>query len=276
MTWLRLDDRFAEHPKVAALSDRAFRAHLSAMCWSARNRTKGWLADGVIKMLGTTTKTARELATADLWEPGRGGYQIHDWGRFNPLKEHGPLTPEERAAKAEAGRLGGLASGEARRSIKESTNEADDEAESACGSASENEAERSTSRAAAPVLPVTRNPVTRNPSGSNEPLGGGAKRTRSTPFLTEDERCAILTEPKYQCLGDEIGDAIDLALSHKSARNITTGTWNLYVRNWLNNDLNRLPASVREKPYEEPYRPDFGEGRPKRVDVDALVFGDSR
>ena len=43
MAWLRIDDGFVEHPKVYDLSDRSFRLHVAAHCYSARNLTDGVL-----------------------------------------------------------------------------------------------------------------------------------------------------------------------------------------------------------------------------------------
>lgn len=48
MSWVRLDDGFADHPKIAALDDRAFRIHIWALCYSARHLTDGFLAQEVL------------------------------------------------------------------------------------------------------------------------------------------------------------------------------------------------------------------------------------
>ncbi|TFV32272.1 hypothetical protein E4K10_18065 [Streptomyces sp. T1317-0309] len=41
MSWVKLDDRFTSHRKVALLSDRAFRLYVSSLCWSSENLTEG-------------------------------------------------------------------------------------------------------------------------------------------------------------------------------------------------------------------------------------------
>ena len=41
MTWLRIDDCMPDHPKVDGLSDRAFRAHVTGLCYCARHLTDG-------------------------------------------------------------------------------------------------------------------------------------------------------------------------------------------------------------------------------------------
>ncbi|WP_255254292.1 hypothetical protein [Streptomyces albidoflavus] len=37
MPWVRVDDRFPSHRKVALLSDRAFRLYVAALCWCSEN-----------------------------------------------------------------------------------------------------------------------------------------------------------------------------------------------------------------------------------------------
>jgi hypothetical protein len=41
MSWVRLDDSFPEHPKVIALTDAAFRAHVRGLCYAGRFLTDG-------------------------------------------------------------------------------------------------------------------------------------------------------------------------------------------------------------------------------------------
>ena len=43
MAWTKLDDGFADHPKVAPLSDPAFRAFVAGLCFANR-----YLTDGVL------------------------------------------------------------------------------------------------------------------------------------------------------------------------------------------------------------------------------------
>lgn len=90
MTWLRIDDGFSEHEKVQELHDRAFRLHVVAMCYCARNLTDGYLAPKAVKVCGAIIGTAAkrwpaELVAADLWIPdGTGGFAIKDYLHYNP------------------------------------------------------------------------------------------------------------------------------------------------------------------------------------------------
>lgn len=86
MAWVKLDDGFAEHEKVIDLSDKAFRVHVSALCFAARRRKGGRLKQGFCP----DRKVARELVEAGVWDlHPDGGWIIHDWFDYN-------LTDEQR------------------------------------------------------------------------------------------------------------------------------------------------------------------------------------
>jgi hypothetical protein len=92
MSWVRLDDQFANHAKIMSVSSDAFRLHVTAMCWSASQLTDGAVPVAATRQLGwfcTDLKQATaELVLAELWEmaPG-GGWLIHDYLEYNPSKE---------------------------------------------------------------------------------------------------------------------------------------------------------------------------------------------
>lgn len=108
MAWLKLDDGFAQHPKVFELSDAAFRAHVAALCYAGRFLTDGFLSSAVARGLTVTAtpKVLAELVRSGLWEDAAGGYQIHDFLHYNPSRAD---AEEARAAKQEARRAGGMA-----------------------------------------------------------------------------------------------------------------------------------------------------------------------
>jgi hypothetical protein len=92
MTWVRLDDGFAEHEKILGLSDRAFRLHVAALCYSARNLTEGVISELALRSVGANANlsrpksTASTLVTAGLWEKEGDGFRIHDYLDYNPAK----------------------------------------------------------------------------------------------------------------------------------------------------------------------------------------------
>ncbi len=87
MSWLRIDDRFAMDPKVYGLSDGALRLHLSALCHCAQHETDGIIAAHMVPSLTIHDDKAPlvdELVRAGLWEPIVGGFQVHNYLKWNP------------------------------------------------------------------------------------------------------------------------------------------------------------------------------------------------
>lgn len=76
---LYLHEDFADHPKIVALSDPAFRAHVMGMLYAQRFLTDGY----VVPTVAPSTKVVRELVKANLWEPDGDGWRIHDWLDWN-------------------------------------------------------------------------------------------------------------------------------------------------------------------------------------------------
>lgn len=88
MPYLNLDDNFADHPKVDALSDGAFRLHTAALCYCAKNTTDGIVEKRRVPRLTPTYKAplVDELLAANLWLPHPDGYRIHDYLDWNKSK----------------------------------------------------------------------------------------------------------------------------------------------------------------------------------------------
>ncbi len=116
MTWVKLSDDFATHPKVIGLSDAALRALIESYCYAARHRTDGHVPAPVLKRIAPR-RTKTELVDAGLWDTnGDGGTVIHDYLEYNPSRaELDEKDARISEVRREAGRIGGLRSGEARR-----------------------------------------------------------------------------------------------------------------------------------------------------------------
>ena len=116
MTWVRLDDHFADHPKILGLSDAAYRAFVDGLCYSARYLTDGQIPTAAVKVVTRSRpKPVAELIDAGLWEQNGAGVIVHHYLEFQPSRSTVEATRE---ARATAGRKGGLRSGEARRKQK--------------------------------------------------------------------------------------------------------------------------------------------------------------
>ena len=95
MGWVRLDDNFADHPKVIALSDTGFRLYIEALCYSNRQLTDGFIPMAVYTKLSKNDE-ADYLIEAGLWEEVHGnvispdlltGYQIRSYTEYQPTRE---------------------------------------------------------------------------------------------------------------------------------------------------------------------------------------------
>ena len=110
MSWLRLDDGFAEHPKIQSVSERARWLHVTALCYCARHLTDGVLGPRDVKVLTAIVdnpckKAINDLVRAELWvKLPQESFQIKDYLEWNPDAE---TVKRLRKERQEAGRRGG-------------------------------------------------------------------------------------------------------------------------------------------------------------------------
>lgn len=90
MSWLRIEGRMPQHRKIAPLSDRAFRLHITAQAWCVEEESDGLVPSGIPQTLTASPRgkalkdTIAELVAAQLWDVVDGGYRIHDFLEYNP------------------------------------------------------------------------------------------------------------------------------------------------------------------------------------------------
>jgi hypothetical protein len=126
VTWVRLDDLRAVNPKLCEIGFAARGLDEAAICWCSYKQTDGFIHKRDVVMLASlhgqenVTALIRSLCLVGRWSrvPERGGYLIHDYLEFNPSRAQ---IQERREQRAEAGRRGGLASGQARASANGSS-----------------------------------------------------------------------------------------------------------------------------------------------------------
>lgn len=104
MSFLLLDDGFAEHPKLRALDDASFRAHVRALLYCKAHQTDLFLPDAeAVDLAGR--RVTRKLVTAGLWRPIAGGYAVSDF----LVKTYTAAQIEaRRKAQSSGGKLGNL------------------------------------------------------------------------------------------------------------------------------------------------------------------------
>lgn len=113
MTWIRVDDHFADHPKVMALgSDRLQGLGLwqVAASYCARYLTDGFVPTAHVHA-HASKKLVNRMVDVGLFDAVAGGYRLHDWLTYNPSRKQ---VEEAQAKKRAAGQAGGRASGQAR------------------------------------------------------------------------------------------------------------------------------------------------------------------
>jgi len=121
MPWVRFDDQFPIHRKVRGLSDTAFRLHIEAVFWCARNLTDGFVpADDLLDVASARRplKFVPELVVRGIWHladesckseycpahvdnqghPVDSGWLIHDYFEYQPSKAK---VERERKAKSQ-------------------------------------------------------------------------------------------------------------------------------------------------------------------------------
>jgi hypothetical protein len=99
MTWIRVDDQFADHPKVMALGrDRLSGLGLwhVAAAYCARYLTDGFVPESFIQAQAPKG-LARRMIDVGLFTASDGGYRLHDWLDYNPPREK--ILAERKAAK---------------------------------------------------------------------------------------------------------------------------------------------------------------------------------
>lgn len=98
MAWI--DDRIWCHPKLAGLTDKAYRAYVNGIAYSSGMGTRGRLDDAQMKLIGARKREKNELISARLWiEVDATTVVVNDWD------EHNSKRDERRAADRERKRL---------------------------------------------------------------------------------------------------------------------------------------------------------------------------
>lgn len=100
---------FMDHPKIAGLSDAAFRALVDAIIWSRRQQTDGFLARR-LALAKWSLEILQELCNNDDEKPSlierEEGWYVHDFATIQDTKAE---IEARRARAVSAGQKGGLA-----------------------------------------------------------------------------------------------------------------------------------------------------------------------
>jgi hypothetical protein len=118
MPWFKVDDKLHDHRKARAAGPAAMGLWVLAGSWAADNLTDGFVPSTIATRWGRP-REANRLVEAGLWfadrQDNEEGYRFHEWLERQPSRAQ---KLEERATRAQAGRVGGLRSGQSRREAK--------------------------------------------------------------------------------------------------------------------------------------------------------------
>jgi hypothetical protein len=120
MTWARFDGGYAFHPKIVEGGNEVAGAHGRMITWCCEKGTDGRLSRAqAMAIAGRKKLLVRMVKLRLLDEVEGGGYQVHDFGDFNPTGEQAREQRERfqaraiRAAQARWTRQPGACSGDA-------------------------------------------------------------------------------------------------------------------------------------------------------------------
>lgn len=139
----RFDLDYADHPKIGALSDGAFRAHVEMILYARKYMTDGVIPYRVAKRFGSDSLSellANDTESPSLIDLGGGEYLLHGYSDMNETRDE---IERRTRVNIENGRRGGLAK---KRNAKRIASESVSESLSERGSerSSENVAETET------------------------------------------------------------------------------------------------------------------------------------
>ncbi len=95
MSWLRVDDRFASHPKIAQLGDKEFRIWLKLLCFCAAYQDPSVDQIALAEVPGLTPKIVAKFAAVGLLDESGEELEIHNWAKYQPAD----MTGADRQAK---------------------------------------------------------------------------------------------------------------------------------------------------------------------------------
>ena len=130
---IALDDNIEDHPKFVSLSNDAFALWVRCIGYCRRNLTDGFIPAAAAHARARCKDPRKPIAELTsppvgspqgnpLWVSVSGGFQIHDYMRWNPSKAQ---VEAQREQKRIAGKSGGQRSGETRRKQNGSADQAD-------------------------------------------------------------------------------------------------------------------------------------------------------
>lgn len=206
MAWFKVDDRLYSHPKWLATPPSARGLWVTAGSWVADHEQDGVIPRHALGLFGHRTRDAQALVEAGLWREVEGGWKFNNWTEYQPTSAE---LSQKRAARAAAGRLGGLASGQSRREASASAKASPD-------------ASHGAKQKGTPTRP--------DPSPSKEVDMGAPKRATQLPKKWTP------TKEHYERAKNarlNLESETEKFRNHAIEKGRTSKNWNLAFTNWL-------------------------------------------
>ena len=226
MAYIKLDDRFPDHPKIVQAGPDAAYLYVCGLCYCNRYLTDGYIPEAIVPRLTSYAdeqikQLVSRLLDARLWHVSsnalaHNGYEVHGYLEY----QSGRASVEAiRAARQKAGKAGGIASQIRQAADREGVKQIKQT------SSLRKKEEGRTKKEELSTTPFI-------------PLAGGTPADEKKGLRLFSEEFTVRMVAKYpQWPAENVRERIALALSHTAAskyRNL-----DLYVQNWLRNDAER-------------------------------------
>lgn len=200
MGWARLDDKRADNEKLMAAGFEARGLDEAAICWCAGHESDGVIPETAVAMLAVGhgckgwRKVVARLVGVGRWHAVDGGWELHDYLDYNPSRAQVTADRDHKSkVRSEAGRRGGLASGEARREAK--PKQVASEATEANG---KHVASEATNPRPVPSRPLSTIGLSRTRDGDESRPLDGDKRQEDPETSKLIERWVSVCDPRMQ------------------------------------------------------------------------------
>jgi hypothetical protein len=220
--WVRFDDQFPLHRKVAGLSDKTYRLHTEAIFWCARNLTDGHISAAEMHQVRPGIRSPAShvavLVSRRLWHVagescdsekcpaplGSDGWVIHDYWEYQPSKAQ---VLKERAAAARRQAQWRAAHNAGSNAV---TDNVTDAVTNAVSSPSPARPSSSTGLFQGDPPARARARPTPNSNGNTNPGEGAAARHPSARTLADAQRAAGLDPTQQPARGQTVNDYADV------------------------------------------------------------------
>lgn len=218
----RLSLDYADHPKIAVLSDEAFRAHVEMILYSRKYMTDGQIAKQIAKrwpQQALNELLANDSEAPSLLELDSGDYLLHGFADMQETKQE---IEAKRQVRAEAGRKGGRAKKQNAKPMPSKT-----PSKQSSNLLSKNVAEIETES----ETEVSNKPPVSPPAGDTRKPAPAGRKTR----IPDDWEPNESHEAKTAELGIDLHAEAEKFRDHAIANGKTFVDWSRGFHTWLNN-----------------------------------------